>query len=119
IAPFVPALRRTRRRWYYRHAAAVPAPGPTSPGPVHALTPELLPHLEWKRFALLVRRFYETSRALVTVNNIGANGEVTLIVVPEGDQPPFAAWCLPWGGRQVNAPALREFRGTMALLNQD
>lgn len=119
IAPFVPALRRARRRWYYRHAAAVPAPAPVSSAPVQALTPELLPHLEWQRFALLVRRFYEASRALVTLREIGANGEVTLIVVPEGNQPPFAAWCLPWGGLQVNASALREFRGTMALLNQD
>ena len=119
LAPFVPALRRWRRRWYYRHAAAMPAPAPSADFPVQSLTPELLPHLEWKRFALLVQRFYEASQATVTVNDTGANGEVTLIVRPGGSQSPFAVWCLPWGAREVNAAAMREFRGTMALLDQD
>lgn len=119
LAPFVPALRRARRRWYYRHAAAVPAPVPPAAILTQSLTPELLSHLEWKRFALLVRRFYEASQAAVTVSDTGANGEVTLLVAPDGPQPPFAVWCLPWGARQVNAAAMREFRGSMALLNQD
>lgn len=104
-------------------AAAVPRPtaAPFVPGAKPPtlvdweLTPELLRQLEWKRFELLVQRFYAATGLRARTHLVGADGGVELLLYrPGATRAVCHVQCRSWGSTRVDAGQVRDLFVQMA-----
>lgn len=70
---------------------------------------EMLRSIEWKRFELLVARFYVASGFQTKETNVGADDGVNLFLYRRGAKRPFSCvQCKAWGERLVDLHLVRE-----------
>jgi len=76
---------------------------------------ELLRSIEWKRFELLVARFYTASGFQTKGTNVGADDGVNLFLYRRGAKRPFSCvQCKAWSERLVELSLVRELFDEMA-----
>ena len=79
------------------------------------LTPELLGTLEWKRFELLVHRYFAANGARVRTSMVGADGAFDLFLFGGRATRPFSyVQCRSWAGRAADDRVIRELFAIMA-----
>jgi restriction system protein len=79
------------------------------------LTPELLREMEWKRFELLVERFYGASGFRTRRTGVGADDGVDVFLYrPNSQRPLRCVQCKAWGKRRVDVARVRELFGVMS-----
>lgn len=78
------------------------------------LTPELLRTMEWKRFELLVQRYFAASGLKAKTHLVGADGGVELYLYRgRSTRPHCYVRCRTWGNVNVDGPQVREFFSQM------
>jgi hypothetical protein len=101
-----------------RQAAQGNAPAADVRAPALAdweLTPDLLRTMEWKRFELIVERYYAASGFLTKNAGVGADNGVDLYLFRAGGQRPMSCvQCKAWGRRRVDVTRVRELFCTMS-----
>jgi hypothetical protein len=76
---------------------------------------ELLRSIEWKRFELLLARFYVASGFLTKGTNVGADDGVNLFLYRRGAKRPFSCvQCKAWSEKLVELTLVRELFDEMA-----
>ena len=79
------------------------------------LTPELLGTLEWKRFELLVHRYFAANGARARTSLVGADGAFDLFLFRGRTTRPFSyVQCRSWAGRAADDRVIRELFAIMA-----
>lgn len=79
------------------------------------LTPELLRQMEWKRFELLVQRFYAATGLRARTHLVGADGGVEFLLYRTGATRPVChVQCRSWGRTQVDVAQVRALFVQMA-----
>lgn len=74
----------------------------------------VLDQLEWKRFELVVQRYYAATGLKAEFTKSGADGGVDICLYCSGEQRPFSyVQCKAWGQR-IDVGTVRELRGVMA-----
>jgi restriction system protein len=80
-----------------------------------ALTVGLLRELEWKRFELVVQRYYSATGVRAELTCAGADGGIDVKLFHSGEDHAFSyVQCKAWGTNKVNIRLVREFFGVMA-----
>ena len=78
-------------------------------------TPELLKHLEWRRFEELCAAYFEALGFTARVLQSGAGGGADLALSAAGsDSASILVHCKPWDAYRVGIKPLRELHGAMA-----
>ncbi len=78
------------------------------------LTPELLQQMEWRRFELLVQRFYGAAGLQPRTHLVGADGGVDIFLYRQGATRPICyVQCRSWGQIHIDAPQVRELFNRM------
>ena len=76
---------------------------------------DLLRSIEWKRFELLVERFYAASGFQTKATSVGADDGVNLFLYRRGAKRPFSCvQCKAWGEPRVELSLVRELFDEMA-----
>jgi HJR/Mrr/RecB family endonuclease len=92
----------------------VPAEAPR----VSELTLQLLRSLEWKRFELLITRYFAATGVRAEMTQIGADGGIDVKLWRDGEPTPYGlVQCKAWGSDLVGVALVRELRGVMAAEN--
>jgi len=86
-----------------------------APESVVELSYTILDQLEWKRFELVVQRFYAATGHHAEFTKSGADGGVDIYLYRSGQKRPFSyVQCKAWGPRKIDVGTVRELRGVMA-----
>lgn len=95
-------------------SAASVEPSATAPA-LDQLTLELLRKFEWKRFELLVSRYFSATGIRCECSRVGADGGVDAYLYRHGEGRPFGfVQCKAWSTYKVGLKPVRELFGVMA-----
>ena len=84
------------------------------PPVVDELTLELLRQLEWKRFELIVQRYYGATGLRAECTCIGPDGGVDVKLFRTNEERPYCfVQCKAWSSEKVKLTTMREFLGVM------
>jgi len=79
------------------------------------LSHPVLDQLEWKRFELVVQRYYAATGLHSEFTKSGADGGVDICLYRSGEKRPSSyVQCKAWGPRKIDVSTVRELRGVMA-----
>jgi restriction system protein len=79
---------------------------------------ELLRSLEWHRFELLCRAYFEKRGYISKTTRFGADGGVDILLYREGsDAPEALVQCKAWNAYKVGIKPVRELLGVMLIEN--
>jgi restriction system protein len=78
---------------------------------------ELLRALEWRRFEILCRAYFEKRGFRSRTTRFGADGGVDIHVYEEGTDTPILVQCKAWNTYRVGIKPVRELLGVMTIEN--
>lgn len=84
---------------------------------VRAWSLELLRALEWRRFEILCRAYFEKRGFRSKTTRFGADGGVDIHVYEEGTDTPILVQCKAWNTYRVGIKPVRELLGVMTIEN--